>query len=99
MSEKLFNQDQKLAIVAKLFHLRIANRIPRIWVDDFSVRIETGIGIRRPLKWNQAERLAGGEPLESVMRSENRLGKRKPAAAWIKRRREYLMRAGRSSEF
>ena len=99
MSAKLFNQDQQLDIVAKLLRLRREGRIPRLWANDFKLQIDTGNGIIRPLNWNQAERLTQGEPLESVMKSENRLGKRKPADAWIKRRRSYLRRAGRGSEF
>ena len=57
-----------LDIALALYHLRLAGRIPRLWIDCSMVRVEAAPDVVRPLSWSQAARLVGGEPLESVVR-------------------------------
>jgi hypothetical protein len=66
MKARTLTLDQKMLIVGKLYHLRLARKIPPIYVDNEVLRIEIDYEKRR-LTWQQAARLANGTKWQTVM--------------------------------
>ncbi|MEN6537821.1 MAG: hypothetical protein ABFD89_29485 [Bryobacteraceae bacterium] len=51
----------RLKIAATLYRLRIARKIPVLWIDSDIIRMEVEPGLVKRIGWPQAARIAAGE--------------------------------------
>lgn len=103
MRPRIPNIEEQIAIVRGLLARRRRGEIPPIWTDQGRVSIEVSPGVRRPIGWQQAARLAAGEAMTDVLgvRGVSVQGAETPAAPrqqpqraepWYVRRAAYLRR-------
>lgn len=100
MRPRIPSIDEQIAIVRGLLARRRRGEIPPIWTDQGRVSIEVSPGVRGPIGWQQAARLAAGEAVTdvlgvSVQRSETPAAPRREpqrAEPWYVRRAAYLGR-------
>lgn len=58
--------EEQIKIVRALLALRRAGRIPAIWVEQGRISVDMGYGTQQRITWQQAARLAAGEPFDQV---------------------------------
>lgn len=61
------SEDEQLRIAVGLWRRVKAGTLPTVWIDGKSVRIEAKRWSIQPISWDQARRLADGEPLHQVV--------------------------------
>jgi hypothetical protein len=83
--------ERQIEIVRALLALRRAGRLPALWVEQSRILLDAGYGCRQRITWDQARRLAAGEPLEDVLSAPGLASKLEPRPQdWRHRRSVYL---------